>query len=573
MPDSFHLGLIEQNGVVIGEGLILDNYLPGLNILTKDGDINQREKWGDVARLLLDRLYMLTDGAGRIYIYNKGKYHVDHSNMALSCIITSYCAAYNSKACKMDELCSPSNKAKIIDYIKNQVGTISLEPSKNKICFLNGTYHILKGAFLPHSPRDRMIIQIPHKFDPMAKGTKWNERIKQWVKPDCVPVMWKLMALAMIPFTGAQTAIFLLGGGSNGKSMFLRYLEHLLGEENCGTLSFKQLSDTFAPSHLVGKLVNICNETTIGRIEDTATYKAIISGDDILFQEKYAKPIRVKPYSRFFMGANELPSSADTSEGFFRRQAIIRFPNHFENSSAESAQIKRDMTSPYEVSSAINMALGVLPDMVKEHIKPTPSMQEEMALFMDREIPEKRFLDDTLKDGDSSDRVPKAEIYDRFKEYCELHGCRCSSREYFWKLCIHLHPNWKTLKVRLPVGGFEYMLFGVTWKEQEIAYRIGSIEEEIGGGQIEDLLADRFDLNVGEDSLPNGRDLGEFNVLDVEMDETQIAADIAKEINDNLPIEGTTLDDKVEIIAREQAASVKKASSDNNGIVEMDGLL
>jgi len=70
-------------------------------------------------------------------------------------------------------------------------------------------------------------------------------------------------------------------------------------------------------------------ETNFGTLNKTSLLKKLTGQDLIGFEFKQKKPFDDYSYAKILINSNSLPSSEDTSEGFYRRWLIIDFPNQF----------------------------------------------------------------------------------------------------------------------------------------------------------------------------------------------------------------------------------------------------
>jgi putative DNA primase/helicase len=441
------------------EVFMLDIHAPGLSLKTLEGDTTLRETWNGLASLIIREIPLLVDSASRIYYYKDGYYHLDFNEQALKALITAYCTHHNKL-----ELATPANLLKMLGYIANISPPCPISPPMSVINFKNGMYGVVKGQFAPHSPRYNSLIQIPVNYDPEAKGTAWHDFIKEVVPADCVEALWRVVGLMLIPFTKAQKAVILLGEGSNGKGIFLEALQHLMGEENYSVLRLNQINDRFSTGLLVWKLANISTEESIGPLEDSAIFKALVAGEPISVDIKHKQPVMAKIFSRLILATNALPKTMDTSFGFFRRFSIFRFPRTFLQNPERGLQLAKSLNDPYECSSAVNMALKYLPSTIISGIQPSKSMEKELERYIDTEAPEKRFLATSLADK-KNNILPKADIYFAYVEYCKENGLKPKTDEHFYRYIRSAKREWVFTRARVE-GTQQYVIMGCEWKER-----------------------------------------------------------------------------------------------------------
>ena len=106
---------------------------------------------------------------------------------------------------------------------------------------------------------------------------------------------------------------FLVGSGSNGKSVFVNTISNLFGQENVSTISLNQLTNEYYTLGLFGKMVNISSETPHKKQINTDMVKAAVAGDWISGRNPYKEPTKFKPYAKHFLSMNQIPSKNQNS--------------------------------------------------------------------------------------------------------------------------------------------------------------------------------------------------------------------------------------------------------------------
>ena len=80
----------------------------------------------------------------------------------------------------------------------------------------------------------------------------------------------------------------LVGSGSNGKSVFLKIIEALVGSENTSHMALQDLdTDRFAAAGLYCKMVNTFADLKQIKLSSAGNFKMLVSGDMIRAQEKF----------------------------------------------------------------------------------------------------------------------------------------------------------------------------------------------------------------------------------------------------------------------------------------------
>ena len=127
-------------------------------------------------------------------------------------------------------------------------------------------------------------------------------------------------------------AFMFLGNGENGKSVYLGYIESLIGKNNISRIPLQEISsDRFASAELDGKSANIFTDLERNELRDTGKIKAITDGEGLQVQKKHGHPFTLYPFAKLMFSCNKFPKVFDQTQGFFRRWKIIRWLRNFEN--------------------------------------------------------------------------------------------------------------------------------------------------------------------------------------------------------------------------------------------------
>jgi putative DNA primase/helicase len=123
----------------------------------------------------------------------------------------------------------------------------------------------------------------------------------------------------------------LIGAGANGKSTFLRVLQHLLGDY-AGTIPMQGLmeqkygSQTNDLAHLFGKRLAVASEGEKGQRLAESKIKTTTGGDRISCRPLYGNLFQYVPEFKLWLGTNDLPTISGMDEAIWRRIRVIEFP-------------------------------------------------------------------------------------------------------------------------------------------------------------------------------------------------------------------------------------------------------
>jgi phage/plasmid-associated DNA primase len=89
------------------------------------------------------------------------------------------------------------------------------------------------------------------------------------------------------------------------------------------------MNSRFEGFGLYKKLMCSMGETNFGTMTRTSKLKKLSGQDLVSFEKKGIQGFNDVNYAKLIINSNSLPSSLDTSDGFYRRWFIIKFPNEF----------------------------------------------------------------------------------------------------------------------------------------------------------------------------------------------------------------------------------------------------
>ncbi len=235
-----------------------------------------------IAKTIERTVSFARDKTNRLYYYDMGVYHPDGDKI-VEFVYQDFLERNN-----MSREWRNNNGKKIYDWIVARAPFILDRPEIDRINFKNGIFYLGEyGRFELHEEVDhseyRTTIQIPIEYHPNAVCPKWEKFLTD-VFPEDINLLFDIVGLCMVPFTGLQKCIVLLGAGSNGKGTFLSAIQKVVGKENFVNLDLKRLTgkdDRFSTSGLVGKLVNVFGDLPPTKMENGALFKALTGQDTI----------------------------------------------------------------------------------------------------------------------------------------------------------------------------------------------------------------------------------------------------------------------------------------------------
>lgn len=210
-------------------------------------------------------------------------------------------------------------------------GHLPAEAPKKWVQFKDKAYSIESGNIYEITPDYFFTNPIPWEIGESENTPVLDKLFEEWVGSEYVETLYEIIAYCCYRDYPIQVLFCLVGSGRNGKSCYQRLINAFFGNKNiCSTELDTLLDSRFESFKLYTKLVCSMGETNFGILAKTSLLKKLVGGDCIGYEKKNKDPFNGYNYAKILIASNSLPTSTDTSEGFYRRWLIIEFPNQFQ---------------------------------------------------------------------------------------------------------------------------------------------------------------------------------------------------------------------------------------------------
>ena len=276
--------------------------------------------------------------------------------------ITKRGAIYNNIAIKLKKT---TNKLKIMqeakDHFRDCFLLEKLDSDPYKIGFNNGIYDfknskweennktVYKGLFRPGYPEDYISKSTKLDYikysDSNIDHVKIKEEIDVFMKQLFVDdslrkYMWDHLASALIGVNKSQTFNIYYGGGSNGKSMLVKFLKTCLGDYckidvplSLITQKRVGVGDTSPEiANLKGIRYAVMQEASKGDIINDGIMKQLTGGDVLTGRHLFKDPISFIPQFTLSLCLNVMPTINSNDGGTWRRIRKVDFESTFVDS-------------------------------------------------------------------------------------------------------------------------------------------------------------------------------------------------------------------------------------------------
>lgn len=385
-------------------------------------------------------------------------------------------ALYNQKK-GVYELKCEQKLGKIIKFMMNQVldlwipsheqlalKAIRRDVSRIATAFNNGEYINLQDGILnlddfelyEHSPEFLSTVQLPFKYNDRMYTPVFDKYIADIVcgNYELEHVLQELLGYCLCTSTVAEKAFFLVGGGCNGKSVFAKLIQMLVGEGNYSNTSLSALSGTFGLAQLINSNVNISAENSSGKV-NSEIFKAVVSGDTCEVNRKYKDALSVKLHTKLVLLFNTLPECDDLSYGFFRKILIIPFNKTI---TKENIDVELIDKLEHELSGIFHWALKGLQRLRKNNFvfSQCAACKRELDKYKRSLNPVAEYIVFNLNPK-SENSMKRSDIYKAYTKYCYDNSVEVLQCQKFWKLYKAYYTDRGIPFVTCKIKGYEYV--------------------------------------------------------------------------------------------------------------------
>lgn len=186
---------------------------------------------------------------------------------------------------------------------------------------------------MPHDPSYRFRHQVPVNWNPQSVSHKVDDFLLEALgDPEVVEFMLEWMGYTMLPALNLKLALLLYSPQSDsGKTTMLSLITHLLGKHNTSAVPLKAIDDDrFMRANIENKFANISGDLTAEAPITSATFKALVGGDEVSIERKGVQATKMKNTAKLLFAANVLPQTTDQEAAYFRRWHVVPFPKEFD---------------------------------------------------------------------------------------------------------------------------------------------------------------------------------------------------------------------------------------------------
>ena len=167
-------------------------------------------------------------------------------------------------------------------------------------------------------------------------------------------------------------------------------------------------------------------ETNFGVLNKTSLLKKLSGQDLIGFEFKNKKPFDAYNYAKIIIASNSLPTSEDTSEGFYRRWLILDFSNTF----PEGKDILKTIPE-IEYNNLCRKCCKILPELLeRNNFTNQGTIEERQKKYILSSNPLSLFIGNCCEKSDEY-FVSYNELYNAYLQYLKVNKKRKVKKKEF----------------------------------------------------------------------------------------------------------------------------------------------
>ncbi|SCX38384.1 phage/plasmid primase, P4 family [Lysinibacillus fusiformis] len=312
----------------------------------------------------------------------------------------------------------------------------------NKFLFnvSNGIVDLQTGQLQPHDREKRLTKMANVEFVEGAKCPTWLAFLDQIFlgDKDLAEYMQRLIGYSLTGDISEQIMMFLVGGGSNGKSTFINTIKDLVGEygKQAKADTFIKKKDTGANNdiaRLVGSRFVSAIESEEGEKLSESFVKQITGGEPVLARFLRQEYFEYIPEFKVFFTTNHKPIIGGLDEGIWRRVKLIPFDL---NLPAHQRDKKLPEKLSLEMPGILNWAIEGCLKWQKDGLKEPAIVTKATGLYKaDMDILDPFLIECCYQDKDNDQiKIEAKELYNVYDSFCYKSGERTLGNRSFYRM-------------------------------------------------------------------------------------------------------------------------------------------
>lgn len=312
----------------------------------------------------------------------------------------------------------------------------------------NGVLDLKEFKLKPHDPKYMFDYCMPVNFlMEYDKPKKFLAVLEQcFSDKEDRKLLKEIFAYALSNDTSAKKIWFFVGKANTGKSMLLRLLIKIIGEESVTSIPLERLESKFDLDTAVHCRANIVAEVSNLKLKEARNLKMITGGDQVRLEGKFETPYNATLRMKFLLAGNHLPKLDEAildDDGIKNRFKFIGFYNSLDESERISNYDK--ILFDEEGDAIFSLLIETLVKLYERNFKFTET-ENSKQLAEDFGVITKNSIElfvDTYCRQSSNGIISTNELYEMYEEFCEENEFTVQSKKHLLRYIKGLpyHPR------------------------------------------------------------------------------------------------------------------------------------
>lgn len=437
-------------------------------------------RYAAIGEYLIKKMHCVVYG-GQIYVYDDNQNIYRQNNSDLESEIITICV---DRLGWTGRLIDP--QCQILSYIRNNKTIVYNDYPFNRpqdgIPVRNGIIKIIDGqiVFEKSSPKHMFTYKLNVLYDPNADGGKIRNIITDIAdgNEQTINTIYEIPAQAILQMQQMifKKAYLFVGPPNTGKSTILDIYKKLFGYTNIASIQLQKLNDRWSPHSLESKILNIYDDLSPLRMEDTAVFKSMTGTAFQMIEQKH-KDLRmglVNPVHVFSANTPPfVPAYAHDDDGFWVRWGLVECNHVF----GKTPNFNSTIVNDENISGFFNDILQTLIKLIKNNYKLTLPDDAEYVrarwLYLSDDL--HRFLTDYTTVDENANSLEFLTLDNLYDKYIEILKKKQTNRRSTLptretlsrRLKNDFNMELSRVRINLPSGGVtrSYVYNGVVWKK------------------------------------------------------------------------------------------------------------
>lgn len=205
------------------------------------------------------------------------------------------------------------------------------QPEDNIVQFQNCYLNMETLEQIPLS--EKLFTQriIDNRYNPDAPETRLKDELKVMLGND-YDTFLQMIGYTFTTHHRDEKIFFLIGERGTGKSTLGKIIRNIIGVFNVSNVPLQNIAkNDFLSANMIGKSLNIVDDTNLGTIREPALLNSIASGSPMTFNPKYKQTMQVTGNSlpKLLIMGNSLPFIDDESRAIYERVVLMQTHKKF----------------------------------------------------------------------------------------------------------------------------------------------------------------------------------------------------------------------------------------------------